>query len=71
MSPPAPMGHPRTADLCAVVNALLYMASTGCQWLQLPRDFSPYCAAQGYFYEWSRSGLLVSINHIATSILAP
>jgi transposase len=61
--PPSPIGRPRTTDLRSVVNAILYMASTGCQWRQLPKDFPPYSTVQGYFYDWSRSGLFVSINH--------
>jgi len=60
---PSPIGRPRTTDLRLVVNAILYMASTGCQWRQLPKDFPPYSTVQGYFYDWSRSGLFLSINH--------
>ena len=45
------------------MNAILYIASTGCQWRQLPKDFPPYSTVQGYFYEWSRDGSLFTINH--------
>ena len=55
---------PRETDLRSVVNAILYMASTGCQWRQLPKEFPPYSTVQSYFYAWSRSGLFASINHI-------
>jgi transposase len=64
MPPASPIGRPRTTDLRAVVNAILYMASTGCQWRQLPKDFPPYSTVQGYFYDWSRSGRFMSINHM-------
>jgi transposase len=64
MPAPSPIGRPRTTDLRAVVNAMLYLASTGCQWRQLPKDFPPYSTVQGYFYDWSRSGLFLSINHV-------
>ena len=37
-----PIGRPRTVELRSVVNAILYMASTGCQWRQMPKDFPPY-----------------------------
>ena len=41
--PPAkPLGRPRETDLRAVVDAILYMARTGCQWRQLPKEFPPY-----------------------------
>ena len=62
---PAPgrRGRPRVTDLRDVLNALLYMASTGCQWRLLPKDFPPFTTVQGYFYSWSRSGLLATISH--------
>ena len=40
------------------------MASTGYQWRQLPKDFPPYSTVQGYFYDWSRSGMFAAINHM-------
>jgi transposase len=64
MPAPSPIGRPRGTDLRAVVNAILYMASTGCQWRALPKEFPPYSTVQGYFYEWSREGRFASINHI-------
>ncbi len=57
------IGRPRTTDLRAVVNAILYMASTGCQWRQLPKGFPPYSTVQDYFYHWSRDGTWARINH--------
>jgi transposase len=64
MPSPSPLGRPRTTDLRAVLNAILYMASTGCQWRQLPRDLPPRSTVQGYFYAWSRNGLFGVINHM-------
>lgn len=32
-------GRPRTTDLREVLNAILYMARTGCQWEMLPKEF--------------------------------
>ena len=32
-------GRPRTTDLREVFNAILYIATTGCQWRMLPNDF--------------------------------
>ena len=57
------IGRPRETELRAVVNAILYLASTGCQWRQLPKDFPPYSTVQGYFYRWARDGTLARINH--------
>jgi transposase len=57
------IGRPRVTCLRAVVNAILYMASTGCQWRQLPKEFPPYSTVQGYFYRWSQDGTFARINH--------
>ncbi len=43
MPMPRRLGRPRKTELGDVLNALLYIASTGCQWRMLPRDFPPYC----------------------------
>lgn len=63
MPPPRRLGRKRTTDLRQVVNALLYMVSTGCQWRQLPKDFPPFQTVQDYFYPWAEDGTLASINH--------
>jgi transposase len=57
------IGRPRTADLRNVVEAILYMASSGCQWRALRKDFPPYSTVQGYFYDWSRGRVFAAINH--------
>ena len=60
---PRRLGRPRTTDLREVLNALLYIASTGCQWRMLPKDFPPCSTVQRYFYEWRAMGLWTRINH--------
>lgn len=62
---PAPrrLGRPRTTVLREVMNALLYIASTGCQWRMLPKDFPPCSTVQRYFYAWRGIGLWARINH--------
>jgi len=55
-------GRPRTTDLREVVNALLYMATTGCQWAQIPKDFPPPSTVQRYFYDWRDGGLWQTIR---------
>lgn len=58
-------GRPRTADLREVMNAILYMASAGCQWRMLPKDLPPPSTVQRYFYDWRDSGLWRTIsNHL-------
>ena len=63
MPAPSRLGRPRKTDLRHIVDALLYIASTGCQWRQLPRDLPPYSTVQGYFYRWTEDGTLLRINH--------
>ena len=63
--PPArPGGRPRTTDMRAVVEAILYIAASGCQWRMLPKDFPPVSTVQGYFYDWRDSALWPTINHL-------
>jgi transposase len=50
------LGRPRTVDLRKVVEAILFILSTGCQWRALPREFPPYSTVQGYFYAWRDTG---------------
>ena len=57
-------GRPRKTDLRAVMDAILYIASGGCQWRMLPRDFPPRSPVQGYFYNWRDSRLWETINHL-------
>jgi putative transposase len=59
-----PGGRPRTTDLREVMNAILYIASSGCQWRALPKDFPPMTTVQGYFYAWRDRGLFTTINHL-------
>ena len=63
--PPAKAGgRPRSTDLREVMNAILYLATGGCQWRMLPKDFPPLSTVQRYFYAWRDSGLWQAINHL-------
>lgn len=55
-------GRPRTTALRAVVDALLYIAWTGCQWRALPERFPPVSTVQRYFYAWRDNGMWKTIN---------
>lgn len=55
-------GRPREIDLRWIMNAVLYIAASGCQWRALPKDFPPYTTVQYYFYKWRASGLWRTIN---------
>ena len=60
---PRPVGRPRTTDLREVVNAILYLASGGCAWALLSKEFPHRSTVQRYFYDWRDSGVLHRINH--------
>ena len=56
------LGRPRETELRSVLDAILYIARTGCQWPMLPKDFPPFTTVQGYFYDWRDGGLFEKIN---------
>ena len=49
-------GRPRTADMREVLNTILYINRTGCQWDLLPRDLVPKSTAYEYFAQWRDDG---------------
>jgi transposase len=44
--------HPRRR----IVDAILYLARTGCQWRYLPNDFPPWPTVHWYFTWWHDDG---------------
>jgi putative transposase len=55
--PPAKSGgHPRTLDMRAVINALLYLTVTGCQWRMLPREYPAWQSVYTYFRTFRDDG---------------
>lgn len=56
LPPPRRLGRPREADLREVMNAVLFVLDTGCQWRALPKDFPARSTVQGYFYKWRDDG---------------
>jgi len=62
--PPAKRGgNRRHVDERAIVNALMYILSTGCQWRALPKDLPPRSTVYDYFDLWSWDGTLDRIHH--------
>ena len=58
------VGRPRLHRGRDLWNAIQYLAATGCQWAQLPRDFPPFTTVQYHFYRMRDSGLLDAINAV-------
>ena len=62
--PPAKRGGgKRTVNMREVVNGLMYLLSTGCQWRYLPRDLPPKSTVNDYFRLWDYDGTLDRIHH--------
>ena len=62
--PPAkPGGNKRTVDLREVVNGLMYILSTGCQWRAIPRDLAARSTIYDYLDRWTWDGTLERIHH--------
>jgi transposase len=51
-------GGKRTVVLREVVNGLVYVLSTGCQWRAVPKDLPPRSTLFGYFDLWNWDGTL-------------
>ena len=49
-------GRPRTLHLREVVNTLLYLNRSGCQWDMLPHDLLPKSSVYDYFARWRDDG---------------
>jgi transposase len=61
--PPAKRGgNKRTVNLREVVNGLMYVLSTGCQWRAIPKDLPPRSTVYDYFDLWSWDGTLDRIH---------
>lgn len=53
---PGGPGRP-PCDLRRVVNGMVYVAKTGCQWRMLPKEFGCWQTVYGYFNRWSCQGI--------------
>ena len=49
-------GHPRVVDMREVLNTILYLNRSGCQWDMLPHDMLPKSTAYDYFAQWRDDG---------------
>jgi putative transposase len=54
----------RKYELQEVVNSILYLVKTGCQWRMLPADFPKWQIVYYYFSAWKRSGLIEQIHEM-------
>src|SRR5436853_152553 len=51
-----PGGRPRCLEMRQVLNAILYLTVTGCQWRLLPREYPKWPSVYYYFRTWRDDG---------------
>jgi transposase len=61
--PGKPGGGKRRVNMREVVNGLMYVLSTGCQWRAIPKDLPPRSTVYRYFDLWTWSRTLDRIHH--------
>ena len=61
--PPAKHGgRRRTTNMREVLNAIFYVLKTGCQWVNLPKDFPPYSTVFDYYNQWRKDKTWQGLN---------
>jgi putative transposase len=50
------VGRPRTVDMREVLNAIFYLARSGCQWDMLPHDLPAKSTVYDHFAQWKADG---------------
>lgn len=61
--PPAkPGGRPREHHMRDILDAMFYIARTGCAWRMLPHDFPPWRTVYEFFAQWRNDGTWETMN---------
>ena len=61
--PPAKAGgRPRSVDMWAVLNGIMYVVVQGCKWRDLPGDLPPWSTVYTYFRSWRNDGTWLAIH---------
>jgi putative transposase len=61
--PPAKSGgRPRTVQMREIINGIVYLNRTGCQWRSLPHDLPPWPTVHDYYRRFRRAGVWPTIN---------
>jgi transposase len=56
-------GNKRTVDIREVLNGLMYVLSTGCQWRAMPKDLPARSTVNHYFCRWQHDGTLDRLHY--------
>lgn len=57
-------GRPPEWSIRVIMDSILYILATGCQWRAVPKDFPPYSTIQHYFYGWRDRQVWRRINRV-------
>lgn len=58
-----PGGRPRSQNLRAILNAILYVLRSGCAWRLVPQGLPKWQTIYDYFRRWRQQGVWEHINH--------
>ncbi|MFD5521324.1 IS5 family transposase [Streptomyces sp. NPDC127066] len=61
--------RPPRHDLREIMNAILYVDRTGCQWAYLPHGFPPHQSIYGYFARWQKDGVFAQLNALPRELV--
>ena len=56
-------GRPLKYSKRQILNAIFYVAKTGCQWRFLPKDYPPWKRVYNYFRKWQSEDVFERLNH--------
>jgi transposase len=56
-------GRRRKVEVREVLNGIMYVLSTGCQWRYVPKDLPPRSTLHGYLQRWEYDGTLAKIHY--------
>jgi putative transposase len=62
--PRATFGRPQKWEKWQIINGILYVNRTGCQWRMLPVNFPPWRTVYYYYWRWKGDGLWEQINEV-------
>jgi putative transposase len=55
-------GAPRQWPLILIINAIMYVIRSGCQWRMLPSEFPPWQTIYYHYNKWSKTGIWKKIH---------
>ncbi len=50
------------SDLREILNGIMYVLRSGCEWRMMPHDLPPWQTVYGYFNRWSQDGTWERLN---------